>query len=246
MEDKKYSLKIGHLYPDLLNLYGDRGNVSALVKRMEWRGFGAETVEFNINSEIDFSSLDIVILGGGSEREQLMVLEKLKNVKEEFTQYVENGGVVLAFSGGFQLLGKFIKIKNQTIETLGIMDFYTESSEERLISNVVLDSDLFGEKTKIVGFENHSGRTYAGNLEPLGRVLYGNGNNGRDKKEGAIYKNVIGTYLHGPLLPKNPKLTDYVLKKALEKKYGEEIKLSPIDDTLENKANEYIVKRFCK
>lgn len=246
MEDKKYSLKIGHLFPDLLNLYGDGGNIASLVKRMEWRGMKAEVCEFEINQEIDFSSLDIVLLGGGSDREQLLVCEKLRQYKKAFKDYAENGGVVLAVCGGFQMLGKFYKLKGQTVDGLEILDMYSEAAEDRFIGNVVLESEVFGKKIKIAGFENHNGRTFTGECEPLGVTVCGKGNNGRDQKEGAVYKNVVGTYLHGPLLPKNPVIADWLIEKALEKKYGEKIKLEALDDTLENNAVEYVVNRFCK
>lgn len=244
MADKNYSLKIGHLFPDLLNLYGDRGNISAMVNRMQWRGMSAEVLEYEINSDIDFKNLDIVLLGGGSEREQLLACEKLGGVKHEFKDFVESGGVVLAVCGGFKLLGKCYKLKEQTIEGLGILDIYTEAGDDRFIGNVILESNLDGKKIKIAGFENHDGRTFTGDYEPLGTVVCGFGNNARDDKEGVIYKNVIGTYLHGPLLPKNPEVTDYLLLRALKRKYGEEILLSELDDTLENEAREYVIKRF--
>ena len=145
--------------------------------------------------------------------------------------------------GGYQLLGEYYKLENETIEGLGILDIYTVQGKGRLIGNIVLDSDIAG---KIVGFENHGGRTYIGKHTPLGRVLYGNGNSDDCGYEGVIYKNVVATYLHGPLFPKNPKLCDYVLANALKKKYPEFTELSPLDDTLEITANNYIAERFKK
>ena len=234
-------LTIGHLYPELLNLYGDRGNIISLQKRAQWRGIDAEVIEYNLSDEIDFSKLDIVFVGGGSDREQLLVCKRLSEIKTQFKEYVEDNGVVVAICGGYQLLGHYYKLKNEFIEGLSILDIFTESGEGRLISNVVIKTNLF--ERPVVGFENHGGRTYIGDCTPLGEVAYGNGNNGTDKGEGVIYKNVIGTYLHGPLFPKNPHLCDYVISKALERKYGN-VTLEELDDSIELAANDYIVNRF--
>ncbi len=237
-------LTIGHLYPDLLNLYGDRGNIQCLMKRCLWRGIEAETIAFELDDNIDFSNLDIVLLGGGSDREQMLVCEKLKEIQKDFKEYVEQGGVVIAICGGYQLLGNYYKTDMGTIEGLSLVDMYTEQGEERLIDNIVLQSELFD--MPIVGFENHGGRTFIGENKPLGKVLYGSGNDGKSGYEGVVYKNVIGTYLHGPLLPKNPQLADELILRALRKKYGENITLSALDDSQEKAANDYIYNRFVK
>lgn len=237
-------LTIGHLYPDLLNLYGDRGNIQCLMKRCLWRGIEAETIAFELDDNIDFSNLDIVLLGGGSDREQMLVCEKLKEIQKDFKEYVEQGGVVIAICGGYQLLGNYYKTDMGTIEGLSLVDMYTEQGEDRLIDNIVLQSELFD--MPIVGFENHGGRTFIGENKPLGKVLYGSGNDGKSGYEGVVYKNVIGTYLHGPLLPKNPQLADELILRALRKKYGENITLSPLDDSQEKAANDYIYNRFVK
>ncbi len=236
-------ITIGHLYPDLLNLYGDRGNIACMMQRCKWRGIEAETIEFNTGDTIDFSKLDIVLLGGGSDREQAIVCRNLLEIQKEFKAYVEDNGVVIAVCGGYQLLGKYYKTDAEMIEGLNLVDIYTEQEEGRLIDNIVLKSNLV--KMPVVGFENHGGRTYINNNKPFGRVLYGSGNDGKSGYEGVVYKNVIGTYLHGPLLPKNPQLCDYLITKALERKYGS-AELTPLDDAQENQANEYIVKRFVK
>ncbi len=236
-------ITIGHLYPDLLNLYGDRGNIACMMQRCKWRGIEAETIEFNTGDTIDFSKLDIVLLGGGSDREQAIVCRNLLEIQKEFKAYVEDNGVVIAVCGGYQLLGKYYKTDAEMIEGLNLVDIYTEQEEGRLIDNIVLKSDLV--KMPVVGFENHGGRTYINNNKPFGRGLYGSGNDGKSGYEGVVYKNVIGTYLHGPLLPKNPQLCDYLITKALERKYGS-AELTPLDDAQENQANEYIVKRFVK
>ena len=235
-------LTIGHLYPDLLNLYGDRGNIQCFRKRLEWRGMEAEVIPFLSGEKIDFSTLDIVLLGGGSDREQELVCGFLKDIKDDFKAYVEDGGVVLAVCGGYQLLGKYYKTNKKTIEGLSILDITTEWQPERLIRNIVLNSPLF--EQPVVGFENHGGRTYIGDHTPFGKVFYGLGNTGKSGYEGVIYKNVIATYLHGPLLPKNPQVCDYLLEKALQRKYGEEVKLEPLKDETEKKANSYIADRY--
>lgn len=237
-------LTIGHLYPDLLNLYGDRGNIQCLMKRCLWRGIEAETIAFELDNKIDFSNLDIVLLGGGSDREQMLVCEKLKEIQKDFKEYVEQDGVVIAICGGYQLLGNYYKTEEGIIEGLSLVDMYTEQGENRLIDNIVLQSELFD--MPIVGFENHGGRTFIGENKPLGKVLYGSGNDGKSGYEGVVYKNVIGTYLHGPLLPKNPQLADELILRALKKKYGENITLSALDDSQEKAANDYIFNRFVK
>lgn len=237
-------LTIGHLYPDLLNLYGDRGNIQCLMKRCLWRGIEAETIAFELDDKIDFSNLNIVLLGGGSDREQMLVCEKLKEIQKDFKEYVEQDGVVIAICGGYQLLGNYYKTEEGIIEGLSLVDMYTEQGENRLIDNIVLQSELFD--MPIVGFENHGGRTFIGENKPLGKVLYGSGNDGKSGYEGVVYKNVIGTYLHGPLLPKNPQLADELILRALKKKYGENITLSALDDSQEKAANDYIFNRFVK
>lgn len=235
------NLKIAHLYPELLNLYGDRGNIISLKKRAEWRGIDVEVKEYKLADEIDFENIDILFIGGGSDREQLLVCQRLKEIKKDFKNYVENNGVVTAICGGYQLLGKYYKMKDETVEGLDILDIYTESGEGRLIGNVVIETEFLDRP--IVGFENHGGRTYIENHNSLGKVVYGNGNNDNDKAEGVLYKNVIGTYLHGPLFPKNPHLCDYIIKKALQNKYGE-VELEELDDSVEFAANDYVVNRF--
>ncbi|MEY8428484.1 glutamine amidotransferase [Lachnospiraceae bacterium 46-15] len=233
---------IGHLYPDLLNLYGDRGNIQCMMKRCEWRGIEAETIEYGLEDKVDFSKLDIVLLGGGSDREQMIVCRKLQEIREDFKEYVESEGVVIAVCGGYQLLGHYYQTDQGKMEGLHLVDMYTEQKPGRLIDNIVLESELFD--MPVVGFENHGGRTKIGNNRAFGKVLYGSGNDGESGYEGVLYKNVIGTYLHGPLLPKNPQVCDYLITRALERKYQEKIILSPLEDKEEMEANSYIVKRF--
>lgn len=235
-------ITIGHLYPDLLNLYGDRGNIQCLKMRLLWRGFEAKVVRFGIDDPVDFSGLDIVLLGGGSDREQMIVCRKLQNIQKDFKAYVEDGGTTIAVCGGYQLLGHYYNTPEGKMEGLHLVDLYTEQGSPRLISNIVLQNDLY--PYPVVGFENHGGRTFLGkDQKPFGKVLFGSGNNGKDGQEGVIYKNVIGTYLHGPLLPKNPHVCDDLLLRALRRKgFGGE--LEPLEDKEEKEANAYIVKRF--
>ena len=234
-------LTIGHLYPELLNLYGVRGNIQCMMKRSLWRGIEAETIAFGLEDSIDFSKLDIVLLGGGSDREQRIVCSRLRDIRENFHHYVEDGGSVLAVCGGYQLLGHYYKTEEDTLEGLSLVDLYTEQGSPRLIDNIVLENPDFS--LPIVGFENHGGRTYIGDNKPFGKVVYGHGNNGEDGQEGVLYKNVVGTYLHGPLLPKNPHICDYLISNALERKYGKGA-LEPLDDTQEIQANQELYKRF--
>lgn len=238
-------ITIAHLFPDLLNLYGDRGNIITLKRRAEARGIECEVIEYELDDDIDLKETDIVFIGGGSDREQQIVCNRLREIKDQIKEYVEDNGVLLAVCGGYQLLGKYYKLENETIPGLELLDIYTEQKQGRLIGNIVLDSAFVN--STVVGFENHGGRTYINNHTPFGRVLYGNGNNG-DGYEGVVYKNVIGTYLHGPLLPKNPKLADKIIKNAVLRRYPDNLDFSlcEIDDTIENEAHNYITGRFVK
>lgn len=169
-------ITIGHLYPDLLNLYGDRGNIQCMKKRCEWRGIEAEVREFQITDQVDFQNLDIVLLGGGSDREQMLVCKQLRTIQKDFKGYVENGGVVIAVCGGYQLLGHYYDTEDGRIEGLSLVDLYTEQGSPRLISNIVIENETL--EHPIVGFENHGGRTWINDNRPLGKVLFGPGNNG--------------------------------------------------------------------
>lgn len=233
-------ITIAHLYPDMLNLYGDSGNIVTLKHRLEARGIEAEIKTYALEDEIDFESTDIVFIGGGGDREQLAVCGRLCEIKDKLISYAENGGVILAVCGGFEILGKYYKNSDGTVEGVGLLDITTEYKGDKLIGNVVIESELIG--TTIVGFENHGGRVDIGSHNPLGKVIAGFGHDGKGY-EGVAYKNVIATYLHGPLLPKNPVLADYIIARATERKYGT-AELSCIDDTLETAAHDYAVGRF--
>jgi len=240
-------LKIAHLYPELLNLYSDRGNVVCLQKRCEWRGISAMVTEIQLDDELNLSDVDILILGGGGDREQRLIAERLREFRGEIAEYVESNGVLLALCGGFELLGNFYETAERVeIKGLELIDSHTLHSPNRLIGNVVIESEEFG---KIVGFENHAGQTIIGDCAPLGNVIHGFGNNDNGTAawvEGVIYKNVIGTYLHGPLLPKNPKLADALILKALRRKFGDDVALAELDDSVEIRAHNYIVERFLR
>ena len=232
------NLNIVHLYPDLLNLYGDFGNVAVLQKRCRMRDIEADVIDIKVNDTFSLSEADIVLLGGGSDREQKLVGKRLLEYKSDFEAYRDDMGCLLAVCGGFQLLGHYYSLGGEKIEGLSLCDLYTERKEERLIGNIAIQT----QEGVVVGFENHAGRTYIGeNATPFGTVIRGNGNNGEDKKEGIIYKNITGTYLHGPLLPKNPEIADLIIEKALERKYGEKIKLEPVDDYISECAKSYVL-----
>ena len=236
-------LNICHLYPDLLNVYGDVGNILILKDRAERRGIKINIVNISLKDDFNGDDMDIVFFGGGQDYEQSIVSEDLKtNKREEIAKYIEEEKVFLAICGGYQLLGKYYRAPNgEKLEGLGILDIYTEGGNTRFIGNTVIHNEEYNET--YVGFENHSGRTYINNLKPLGKCIYGYGNNGEDGYEGCIYKNTFCTYFHGSLLSKNPELADRMLTLALNKKYGE-VKLDEIDDTVPLKAKEIIKEKY--
>ena len=240
-------LKICHLYPDILNLYGDRGNILCMEKRLLWRGIEVGTTGISVGQKLNAADYDLFFIGGGQDFEQEVLLSDLRGEKTaQVRSAVEDGKVFLAICGGYQMLGHSYKTwDGQQCDFTGALDLYTVGSRERMIGNYLFTCDeLDGEK--VVGFENHSGKTYLGSgLRPIGKVLAGFGNNGEDGTEGARYKNVFGTYSHGCLLPKNPKLCDYILTKALERKYGTAA-LEPLADPLETAAHDYMVNRLTK
>lgn len=233
-------IRIAHLYPELLNLYGDKGNIASLKYRLEKRGYSCVVDKYNPGDEICFEKSDIVYIGGGTDKDNNTALCELLKHKEQIKAYAENGGVILAVCGGFEFLGKYIETDGKKLDALGVLDAYTVYGKKRHIGNIVIDSVFAGDK--IVGFENHSGDMYINGAQPLGSVVSGYGNGGTKGTEGMVYKNVVASYMHGPLLPKNPKLCDAIILKALEK-HGVS-QLEAIDDTLENAAHEYAVKRF--
>ncbi len=236
-------IKIMHLYPDLLNLYGDSGNIEALRRRLLWRGYEVEVVVFTTESEtLDLSDVDILFLGGGTDKEERLALESLRKYKDDIKKYIEDEGVLVALCGGFSMLGKSYPSGDERIDGLNVLDIKTEISKNRFSGDVVIKSNLLD--TTVVGFENHGVETDIGMYQALGEVLVGNGNNGEDKTEGLTYKNVVASYLHGPLLPKNPKLCDYILLNAIKRRDESVVELSPLDDAMENMAHDLILKRY--
>lgn len=225
-------VRIAHLYPNELNLYGDSGNILCLQHRLSCRGFSWEILSVGIGDRLpDF---DILFIGGGQDKEMSIVAPDLRRKSDALNYYIHNGSVVLAICGGYQILGEYYKdAGGDIIDLCDVLPFFTVAGRSRLIGNVVMDTP-FG---KVVGFENHSGRTYLStDLEPLGTVISGYGNNGEDRTEGLLYKNTFCTYCHGPVLPKNPRLADELIIRAV----GEE--LSPIDDYIENQCHNALIK----
>lgn len=237
-------IRIGHLYPDMLNLYGDRGNIIALTQRMQARGIEVVTDAVTMGKSFNADDYDILFIGGGQDFEQDVLLDDLKKGKDvEINKAVHNGVPMLAICGGYQMLGKYYKTYDgKMLDYIGALDFYTEGREDRMIGNYAFKTK---EGIEVVGFENHSGRTYLGDVEPLGKMIKGYGNNGEDGTEGVRYKNTFGTYSHGPVLPKNPQLADLLIAKALENKYGK-CQLKSLDDELENKAKNQVMKLYIK
>ena len=242
----KNALTIGWLYPELMNIYGDRGNIIVLESRCQLREIGAEVKELNVGFDIkELTSCNLLLMGGAQDKQQQVVSEDLTKKRKSLLELIEKGVPGIYICGAYQFLGKYYKESNgNLIKGLEIFDLYTENPGEntkRLIGNIAVKSE-FG---TLIGFENHGGRTHLGkNIKPLGTVLSGFGNNGTDKTEGAIYKNSIGTYLHGPILPKNPELADYLIATALKIKYKKSFKLEKLDDTLEQNARKVIAKRL--
>lgn len=239
------NLNIFHMYPEELNLYGDTGNIQCLKRRCEKRNIEVNVYSFSDENQYDLNEGDIFFIGGGSDRSQKLVYKDFLKYKDQFKELIENNKVVLAVCGGYQLLGnKYVDRTNEEIPGLEIFDYDSVHGEGRIIGNIILKNNLGLKPDTIVGFENHGGRTYS-KYTPLGSVLVGKGNNDTDLTEGIIYKNAICTYLHGPILPKNPHLADHLILKALQNKYDID-ELEEIDDTLEYKAHEKIIQLYGK
>lgn len=242
-------INIMWLYPDLMSTYGDRGNVMILKNRLLWRGIKANIVEISLGTtDREFQKADIIFIGGAQDYAQEIINRDLLKRKKILRDLIESGTPGLFICGGYQFLGKHYVTAEQTIiRGLGIFDLFTTNSthnSSRLIGKVsarILIPELKGEI--LTGFENHGGRTFlSSNIKPLAKIISGFGNNGKDSTEGAVYKNAIGAYLHGPILANNPLLADYIIGKALEKKYGRKIKLKPLDDTLEKISTDNFLK----
>ena len=233
-------LRVGALYPDLMNIYADRGNLLLLERRCAWRGIGFELTGIGLGEPLDADAHDLLYLGGGQDRDQKLCAVDLATVKRAALHAAaDRGAVVFGVCGGLQLLGRSYEIDGETLPGVGLVDLHTvRENGPRLIGNVAIETGLDGDAGVLAGFENHGGRTYLGaGARPLGRVLRGHGNNGRDGHEGILggpRENVIGTYLHGPLLPKNAWFADRLIAKAIGIGHRE---LRALDDALEDAAH---------
>jgi hypothetical protein len=236
---------IGWLYPDLMNIYGDRGNILTLQKRAEWRGLTVNVQEIGRGNVENLEDVDIFFFGGGQDREQALIYDDLRQHKEEHLQKaVQSGAQILAVCGGYQLLGHYYQTaEGERYDGIGLIDVTTQAGKKRFIGDVVIQTTIEGLiPSTFVGFENHSGRTFLGpSAKPLGKVLHGKGNNGSDGTEGVIQNNVTGTYMHGSLLPKNPHLADHLISEALRRR-GDGA-LSVLDDSAELAAHGWILQR---
>ena len=239
----KLKLKLVHLYPLFLNIYGDIGNVKVLKNRCEWRGVDLEIEQVNIDDKLE-SGTDIYFIGGGQDRQQVEVSLEMQKNKSFFVDEYNNDSVFLGICGGYQLMGQYYQPHDaKRLDGIGILDAYTVAGSTRFIGNVSAKMDYLTPNT-LVGFENHSGLTYLnGETKPIAEVVVGNGNNGQDRTEGARSKNAFGTYLHGSFLPKNPHFADYLIKLALKKRYNDDIELELLDDTIELKAHESVLNK---
>src|SRR5947207_8321900 len=226
-------LRIGHLYADEMNIYGDRGNILTLQKRAEWRGIPVEVRAIGRGPAPDLSDIDLIFWGGGQDRDQELVFTDAAAHKvDAIREAIDGGAVVLAVCGGYQLLGEYyVTADGKKLPGLALADLHTVPGARRNIGNIVIETSGLGLKPPtLVGFENHSGKTYLGaGLRPLGQVIRGAGNHGEDGTEGVAAGNVLGTYLHGSLLPKNPHFADFLLLRALQRRGPS--RFEPLEDT---------------
>lgn len=253
-------LSIGWLYPTLMSTYGDRGNVICLQRRSQWRGIQVSIVPLKRETEVEeFNRVDIIVGGGAQDRQQEIVMRDLQGAKAAaLISKLGNGTPGVFTCGAPQLLGRYYEpALGKRIEGLGLLDMVSKHpgvDAKRCIGNLVFEITanpiaeelqvILGEKPIVIGFENHGGRTYLNEVQPLGKVIKGYGNNGEDGTAGAFYQNAIATYAHGPLLPKNPFITDWLIKKALQLKYQQEITLTPLDDYLAIAARKAMLQRL--
>ncbi len=239
------TVRICHLYPENMNIYGDRGNISVLIKRLEWRGHSAIVSRIGIGEEFLPGDFDLCYLGGGQDRDQNIIASDLAKKAAGIRSAAADGVAFLWVCGGIQLAGhEYTDSYGTTLPGVGILDLETVAGEERLIGDVVLDANIGDASFSIVGYENHIGRTYLGpEARPLGTVVKGFGNNGTSGDEGAVQQRVIGTYLHGPLLPKNPILADELLIWSLEHRSSGEVSLDPLGDDFTEAAQARAIER---
>ena len=243
-------LKVLHMYADMLDLYGDSGNMEILKYRCKMRGIECEIEKYSINSEIpDFSSYDLIYLGGGADLEQQHISAALHKCRKGIINAYKKGVFLFLICGGYQLFGKYYKdADGNKIDGLGLFDYYTVAEPDRrkrCIGNIIIRTEFTGKTVDIVGFENHGGQT-KGVKSPFGSVVYGHGNCTKSTHEGYIEKNVIATYMHGPCLSKNPEISDYIISYCLGRQAGKTIKLHALDDSLEKKCRQVMIDRLIK
>ncbi len=241
-------LKILYLYPDILDLYGDIGNIKVLKYRAKQRNIDVIVDNYSINDpKPNFKDYDLIFAGGGADNEQQILSKDLVKYKHEIKEAKDAGVFFLLICGAYQLFGKYYKgVEGNVIPGLEVFNYYTQANPDRTkrcIGNIIIEATIGNLKTKVIGFENHGGQTFDID-KPFGKVLYGNGNKFGDENEGFMDNNVIATYLHGPLLSKNPEITDYIIKYCLERKYNEEVILEPLNDEFENKCRLQLIERF--
>ena len=230
------TLRIAHLYAHFLNIYGDRGNIITMTQRARWRGIDVSVEPIGLGQEIDAEFFDFYFIGGGQDKQQITIAEDLAGKAQSIRKAAESGAVILSICGGYQLLGHYYKPhEGPELKGISVLDAYTIAGDRRMIGNVVVHRP---DGSTLVGFENHSGKTFLGQaVKPLGKVVTGNGNNGQDSLEGAADGTVYGTYLHGSILPKNPRFADELLAKALTRRHGN-LTLAPLDDRVEEAAHQ--------
>lgn len=240
---------MAYLYGSRMNLYGDRGNLLALTQRCRWRGIEVDASERNLAEGGNLSEFDILIAGGGQDRDQISVSHDLAgDAGKQLIEAIESDVVVLTICGSYQLLGhSFVTSTGETLPGIGVFDARTVAGPRRFIGDIMVRAEVEERKFDLVGFENHGGVTYLGPAgRPFGRVILGAGNNDVDGTEGAVYRNAFGTYLHGPLLPKNPGFADFLLTLALKRRYADLVELEQLDDRLEQEAHAAVVERMKK
>jgi len=241
-------IKILHMYADMLDLYGDSGNMEILKYRCSMRGIECEIDKYSIDSDMpDFSSYDLIYIGGGADLEQQHISKDLIKCSDGIKSAYKSGVFLFLICGGYQLMGKYYRdADGNEIKGLGLFDYFTvapSSRKKRCIGNIALKTKITGKTVKIVGFENHGGQTQDVKT-PFGEVLYGNGNCSKSTHEGYFEKNVIATYLHGPMLAKNPEISDYIIRYCLKRSTGEPVKLKKLDDTLEKECRKVMLQRL--
>ncbi len=238
-------VRIGHLYPDQMNIYGDRGNIIALQQRCRWREIDVTVTPIHPHQEVSWGDFDLCFFGGGQDSGQALIADDIvQRHAHNLKAACRDGLVVLAICGGYQLLGNyFLTHTGEKLPGVGVLDVHTVGGSQRLIGNLAIHTTLPMTPHTLIGFENHSGRTYVGSgARPLGTVFAGFGNNGEDRSEGAVSQNTFGCYLHGSLLPKNPHFADYLITQALLRRYGH-ADLAPLDDNIEHHAHQVMLER---